>query len=86
MSNEHRENGSNSGQRTDARRGYEPLLTELLQLYPYLMRNPPAWRSGYDEVAYLAHGWYSAVIAEFRQFCRWIRLGTQRRPRRFEGR
>jgi hypothetical protein len=58
MSNEHRDNGSNSELRTDARRGYEPLLTELLQLYPNLMRNPPAWRSGYGEVAYLAHGWY----------------------------
>jgi hypothetical protein len=43
---------------TDARRGYYPLLQELLQLYPTFVRNQPAWRNGYQDVAQLAHGWY----------------------------
>src|SRR6266566_7418823 len=58
MSAEHQSTDSKNEQAADARRGYQPLLEELLQLYPNRLRNPPAWRSGYDEVAYLAHGWY----------------------------
>ncbi len=49
---------ASNAQITDARRGYLPLLEELLQLYPKLIRSQPMWREGYKEVAYLAHGWY----------------------------
>jgi hypothetical protein len=42
----------------DPRRGYLPLLKELQQLYPSLVGKYPAWRSGYRNVAHLAHGWY----------------------------
>jgi hypothetical protein len=45
-------------QRRDARSGYEPLLHELLTLYPALAKGAPPWRDGYTNVAFLAHGWY----------------------------
>ncbi len=41
-----------------ARRGYAPLLKELMALYPKLAQSTPPWRDGYANVAFLAHGWY----------------------------
>ncbi len=42
----------------EARVGYEPLLRELLHLYPSLLQESPVWREGFQHVAHLAHGWY----------------------------
>src|SRR5258708_2707914 len=44
----------------DARRGYQPLLEELFDLYPRLLRGEPEVRirTGYRQVSFLAHGWY----------------------------
>jgi hypothetical protein len=41
-----------------ARRGYAPLLEEVMALYPYLAKSRPPWRDGYAKVGFLAHGWY----------------------------
>lgn len=41
-----------------ARGAYVPLLAELLQLYPGLLRSHPTLRLGYRGVGHLAHGWY----------------------------
>lgn len=43
----------------DARRGFAPLLEQMLPLYPdMLAAGSPLVRAGYQQVAYLAHGWY----------------------------
>jgi hypothetical protein len=40
-------------------RGYEPLLVEMLAMYPTCRASGPLEvRDGWGEVAYLAHGWY----------------------------
>jgi hypothetical protein len=44
--------------KSDARMGYQTILTDLVGLYPALTHNPPAWRAGYAGVAHLAHGWF----------------------------
>lgn len=39
-------------------RAYVPLLRKLLTLYPQFARLQPQWRSGYENVGHIAHGWY----------------------------
>jgi hypothetical protein len=41
-----------------ARRGYAPLLKELMVLYPEQANSAPPWRDGYARAGFLAHGWY----------------------------
>ena len=41
-----------------ARGAYAPLLAQLFQLYPSVMRRRPTLRLGYRQVGHLAHGWY----------------------------
>jgi hypothetical protein len=43
----------------DSRLGYQPLLTELMALYPaYLQGRPRPVREGWRRVGQLGHGWY----------------------------
>jgi hypothetical protein len=42
-----------------ARLGYQPLLTEMLSLYPTFMEaGGTGWREGWQSVGHLAHGWF----------------------------
>ncbi len=43
---------------TDARRGYAPLLLDMLPLYPSFIETEPPIRDGWRASNYLAHGWY----------------------------
>ena len=49
---------SHTEESPDARHGYEPLLRELLPLYPSFYRTAPRVREGYRRTTHLAHGWY----------------------------
>lgn len=48
---------------TDARQGYEPILIELLTLYPALLATGslPPTKQSHRKVSHIAHGWFMRV-------------------------
>lgn len=71
----------------DARAAFAPLLEQMLPLYPRMLAagSPPV-RDGYQQTAYLAHGWYLRCHRGIESILIRMRLATSKKPPRYVGR